>query len=156
LFKKKKLKKKFKKKKKRNYDSSNALAKDAYLSLMNHYHIKEDCICIYQITQAIDLPYTAQHLINAAKKKGQPFDVVICIGVIVSRFEQMGDTINQNLMKITLETDTPIISGILSSKTNGNMELFYDNGKRYDLTNLGNYWAKVAIEMAKVHSTQRI
>ncbi|KAL6613403.1 Lumazine synthase [Neocallimastix sp. 'constans'] len=136
-----------------NYDSSDALAKDVYLTLKNQYHIKESNICIYQITQAIDLPYTAQHLINAAKNKGQPFDVVICIGVIVSRYEQMVNTVNQYLMKITLETGTPIINGILPGKTNGNMELFYDNGKRYDLINLGCYWAKVAMEMAGIHST---
>ncbi|ORX37509.1 Lumazine synthase [Piromyces finnis] len=60
------------------------LVKGAKETLINEYNVKEENVCIYGIPGAYELPYTAHHLIEAAKRE------------------------------VNIDTDTPVIFGVLT------------------------------------------
>jgi len=125
-------------------------------TLINEYHVKEDNVSVYGIPGAYELPYTANHLIQAAKKAGKPFDAVICIGVLIkgstSHYEYICEAVTQGIMRVNIDTDTPVIFGVLTCLNEE--QAFLRAGIGENSHNHAIDWAGTAIEMANVRSIQ--
>ncbi|KAL6633204.1 6,7-dimethyl-8-ribityllumazine synthase [Neocallimastix sp. 'constans'] len=130
------------------------LVKGARETLLNKYCVKEENICVYGVPGSYELPYTAKHLINAAKLKGNPFDAVICIGVLIkgstSHYEYICEAVSQGIMRVNLDTDTPVIFGVLTCLDE--KQAFLRAGIGANSHNHAIDWAGTAIEMARVRS----
>lgn len=133
--------------------------------LYKNYNVKKENIFQYPISDIYEFPYTAYHMIDAAiKHEAKPFNAVICIGIVPSsttttnqpkRLGDISNSISQGLIKINIKLNTPIIHGIFVDDINkGNAESIrnqIDSGNLKDI-----HLAKVAVEMAKIHSIKGI
>ena len=137
-----------------DFENVKNLLNTAYNSLIDRYHVKKENIWQYAVPGASDLPYTAHHLINYGKSEGKPFDAVICIGTIIkddlpkNTLHYLSDSISYGIIKIGIETDTPVIPGILIENDSNIKDMCIDkfgSSKAHTM-------AEKAIEMARVHS----
>ncbi|OUM61797.1 hypothetical protein PIROE2DRAFT_27209, partial [Piromyces sp. E2] len=104
----------------KNINHNKKLLNITYNKLIENHHVKKENIWQYAVSSDYELPYTAYHLINYAKSEKKPFHAVICIGTIIknditSNDQQncIFDSISNGIMKVKIETDTPVIHGIL-------------------------------------------
>jgi 6,7-dimethyl-8-ribityllumazine synthase len=82
----------------------------------------------------------------------QPFDAVIAIGVLIKgstmHFEYICDAVSHGLMKVQLESNTPVIFGVLTALTEDQALERAGIGKGEDKGhNHGEDWGLAAIEM---------
>lgn len=138
-----------------NFEYVKKLLDTTYETLVENYNVKKENIWQYAVPGAYELPYTAYHLINYGKSENKPFDAVICIGAIIKKKLELNDTlhyisesISKSIMKTSIETDTPVIHGVLSD-TEDNIK---NNCGYFFGYNQALNWAETAIEMARVHS----
>lgn len=58
---------------------------------------------------------------EAALVAGKPFDAVIALGVLIKgetmHFEYISDSVSQGLMRVQLDTEVPVIFGVLTALT---------------------------------------
>ncbi|KIY50769.1 Lumazine synthase [Fistulina hepatica ATCC 64428] len=93
----------------------------------------------------------AKPAIAANTSSTSAFDAVIAIGVLIKgvtmHFEYISDTVSHGLMKVQLETGTPVIFGVLTALTDEQAEqrAGLGDGKVH---NHGEDWGAAAIEMA--------
>ncbi|CAO1631498.1 unnamed protein product [Parajaminaea phylloscopi] len=86
---------------------------------------------------------------SAASRK--PFDAVISIGVLIKgstmHFEYIAESCCQGLMRVGLDTNTPVILGVLTCLTEE--QALERSGIGKDSHNHGEDWGTAAVEMAE-------
>jgi len=91
---------------------------------------------------AYELPFAARLLALSGT-----VDAVICVGVLVkgdtSHFEYISEAVSQGIMNVGLQTNVPVIFGVLTCQTDEQVTK-RSTGKN----NHGIGWGKTAVEMA--------
>jgi len=91
------------------------LVEGATDALLRH-GAKETDIAIYKVPGAFEIPLTAKKL--ALLKK---YDAIICLGVVIRgdtpHFDYIAAEVSKGIAAVGLETETPIIFGILTTDT---------------------------------------
>lgn len=87
------------------------------------------------------------------KMPNQPFDAVIAIGTLIKgstmHFEYICDAVSHALMKLQMDTDTPVIFGVLTCLTDDQALERAGVGRGEDKGhNHGEDWGLAAVEMA--------
>lgn len=86
---------------------------------------------------------------SASSKK--PFDAVIGIGVLIKgstmHFEYISESACQGLMRVGIDTNTPVILGVLTCLTEE--QALQRSGIGKDAHNHGEDWGRAAVEMAE-------
>ncbi|KAG8993886.1 hypothetical protein FRB90_000573 [Tulasnella sp. 427] len=95
----------------------------------------------------------ASNLVDPATTSNGPFDAVIAIGVLIKgstmHFEYICDAVSHGLMRIQLETGTPVIFGVLTALTDDQaLERAGIGRKENKGHNHGVDWGHAAVEMA--------
>lgn len=84
-------------------------------SLLRH-GAKEADIAIYKVPGAFEIPLTAKRLASAKQ-----CDAIICLGVVIRgdtpHFDYIAAEVSKGIAAVGLETETPIIFGVLTTDT---------------------------------------
>ncbi|HEY5626711.1 MAG TPA: 6,7-dimethyl-8-ribityllumazine synthase [Nitrospira sp.] len=119
-------------------------------TLAKHGVIADD-IEVVRVPGAFEIPLVAKTL--AATKR---FDAIICLGAVIQgdtpHFEFISSEASRGIGQASLETDVPIIFGVLTTETVGQAIERADPAK----FNRGGEAAKSAIEMATVMRMIRV
>ncbi|KAJ1882649.1 lumazine synthase [Coemansia sp. RSA 1722] len=131
-------------------------------------------IVIRDVPGAYELPGAAQKLIRQSQQqsnlvsnivddllntpkvgdeKSGPFDAAICIGVLIKgstmHFEYIADAVSHGLMRVGLDTNVPVVFGVLTCLTDEQAMQRAGIGKGSDKGhNHGEDWGTAAVEMA--------
>ncbi|KIJ44270.1 hypothetical protein M422DRAFT_168538 [Sphaerobolus stellatus SS14] len=104
---------------------------------------------------AADLMGSTTSLPTMVNMPGQPFDAVIAIGVLIKgetmHFEYISDSVTTGLMKVQLDTGTPVIFGVLTALTEDQALERAGVGRVKKGHNHGEDWGAVAVEMASLN-----
>lgn len=104
--------------------------------------VKENNIHIIDVPGSYELVYGASQLI-----KNTNIDAVICIGTLIKgetmHFEYISEAVSYGIMKLNVETDTPVIFGVLAC-LNEQQARERSSGKNSH----GYNWGLSAIDMA--------
>ncbi|KAJ2888073.1 lumazine synthase [Coemansia aciculifera] len=128
------------------------------ITALLQYGVQRDNIVVKDVPGAFELPGAAQRLIKQAQylssADSPPFNAAVCIGVLIKgstmHFEYIADATANDIMRVGLETDVPVIFGVLTCLTEeqamqragiGRNE--YDRGHNH-----GADWGAAAVEMA--------
>jgi len=122
----------------------NELLQNTYATLIKHGVVESD-IKIFRVPGALELPLTSK--IIAKTKK---FDAIIALGVVIkgesAHFEHVCAQSLRGLMDVELETETPVIFGVITALTKNQACERADKKK----LNKGREFAESAIEMARI------
>ena len=120
------------------------LLKNTHETLITH-GVKESDIKIMRVPGALELPLAAK---LAAKTKN--FDAIIALGVVIKgetpHFEHVCRESLRGLMDAGLETETPVIFGVITALNEKQARERADKNK----LNKGREYAEAAIQMAKL------
>jgi 6,7-dimethyl-8-ribityllumazine synthase len=120
------------------------LLKNTHATLIEH-GVEESDIKTLRVPGALELPLAAQ---IAAKEKN--YDAIIALGVVIkgetAHFEHVCEQSLRGLMDIGLQTETPVIFGVITAFTEAQARDRADADK----LNKGREYAETAIEMAGV------
>jgi len=87
---------------------------DGALDALIRHGAKEEDIGIFKVPGSFEIPLTAKKLAKTGN-----FDAVICLGVIIrgatSHFEYISAEVSKGIALTSLETETPISFGILTT-----------------------------------------
>jgi len=87
---------------------------DGALDALIRHGAKEEDIGIFKVPGSFEIPLTAKKLVKTGN-----FDAVICLGVIIrgatSHFEYISAEVSKGIALTSLETETPISFGILTT-----------------------------------------
>ncbi|KPK14253.1 MAG: hypothetical protein AMJ62_13425 [Myxococcales bacterium SG8_38] len=104
--------------------------------------VSADSVHVVEVPGAWELPYAAQKLARSGR-----FDAVIALGAVIRggtpHFEYVSQGASLGLMRAALDTDVPIIFGVLT--TNDDIQAFERAGGKHG--NKGRDAALTAIEM---------
>jgi len=110
---------------------------DSTIKTLNKNKIKN--IQTIRVPGALEIPFAALKAI----KKSKP-NVVIALGIILKgetdHYEYVSSETFRGLMDVQLKTETPIVFGVLTCRTEKQVKDRLDNGK---------WFAETAIEIAK-------
>lgn len=113
------------------------------LATLQSYEIKD--IKLVRVPGAMELPLTAKLL-----AKTQKFDVIIALGVVIKgstpHFDYVCAESQRGLMDVQLQTEVPVIFGVITANTVKQAE----DRVRESKLNKGKEFAESAIEMANV------
>ena len=89
------------------------LLQGAEQGLLKH-QVKKSDINVVWVPGAFEIPLVAKHLAVTGK-----FDVIICLGAVIKgqtpHFEYVSTQVSNGISKISLDTETPIMFGILTT-----------------------------------------
>jgi 6,7-dimethyl-8-ribityllumazine synthase len=117
--------------------------------------VKEENIVYQSVPGSFELPFAAKRLIQKSKQdtSKRAYDAVICIGVLIKgstmHFEYICESVSQGIMDTGLETEVPVIFGVLTcltddqAKIRAGIEVGGDPGHNHGLD-----WGAAAVEMA--------
>ncbi len=98
-----------------NEDITTSLAQAAIDTLLKH-KVKKENIYITYVPGSFELPKGTKFLIDNSK-----LDAIICIGCVIQgetrHFEFICQAVSQGIMKLNLNTDIPVIFGVLTTNT---------------------------------------
>ncbi|KAJ1880544.1 lumazine synthase [Coemansia sp. RSA 486] len=157
-----------------NQEIVDPLVQGAIQKLESH-GVKPTNIVIRDVPGAYELPGAAQKLIRQSQQqsnlvsnivddllntpkvgdeKSGPFDAAICIGVLIKgstmHFEYIADAVSHGLMRVGLDTNVPVVFGVLTCLTDEQAMQRAGIGKDSDNKghNHGEDWGTAAVEMA--------
>ena len=111
---------------------------------LRHHGVKDSDIKLLRVPGALELPLAAK---LAAKTKN--FDAIIALGVVIKgetpHFEHVCRESLRGLMDAGLETEIPVIFGVITALNVAQAQERADKGK----LNKGREFAETAIEMAE-------
>lgn len=97
--------------------------------------VEEKNINIYRTFGALELPFTCQKLAKSKK-----FDAIIALGIVIKggtyHFELVCNHTYDGLMQAQLNTETPIVFGVLTCNTEKQAKERLTKGKDFALTAL--------------------
>ncbi|KAL7750202.1 lumazine synthase [Sorochytrium milnesiophthora] len=137
-----------------NTDVVSALHKGCLDTLTSRYSIPAASIHTVVVPGAYELPFASRSLIRQAREQGTPYDAVVAIGVLIKggtmHFEYICDSVSHALMKTGLDTDTPVIFGVLTclSDEQARQRAGIAGPQANEGHNHGVDWAAAAVEMA--------
>jgi 6,7-dimethyl-8-ribityllumazine synthase len=86
------------------------------IDAMVRHGADENDIDVYKVPGAFEIPLTAKKLALAKK-----YDAVICLGVVIRgstpHFDYIAAEVSKGVATVGLETETPIIFGVLTTDT---------------------------------------
>lgn len=102
---------------------------------------------VVRVPGSHEVPWAAQRLAAAGR-----FEAVIALGVLIAgdtnHHEMVGDAVAHALMRVSLDTGTPVINGVIVVNNREQAEVrtigAYDRGAEF---------AAAALEMASLHKT---
>ena len=105
-------------------------------------NVKEENIIVYEVPGSYELSFAASQLI-----KKEQVDAVVCLGSLIKgetmHFEYIAEAVTQGLTRLNIETDTPVVFGVLACLTEEQAVLRSSGEKNH-----GYEWGLSAIEMA--------
>lgn len=126
-----------------NFDITNALLEGALKTLKDN-GVQEDNIHVHHVPGSFELPLAAKIIIE-----NDFVDAVICIGCVIQgetrHFEFICDAVSQGIMRVNLDTHTPVVFGVL---TTDNLEQAKERSGRTH----GNKGVEAAITAIKMAS----
>ncbi|KAI8058363.1 dimethylribityllumazine synthase [Syncephalis plumigaleata] len=142
-----------------NAEIVDALVDGAIKALTERHQVERSNITVHAVPGSYELPFAANRLLVLSKHSGTPrahtapsyaYDAVITIGVLIKgqtmHFEYIADAASQGLMRVGLDTNVPIIFGILTCLTEE--QALARAGLTIDGHNHGSDWGSAAVEMA--------
>ncbi len=118
--------------------------KQGVLDRFKELYITEEQMCIVEVPGAVEIPLIAKLLAKQGK-----WNAIICLGAVIQgdtqHFDYVCDQVSQGCQQVALETEVPIIFGVLTTPSE---ELAMDRagGKA---GNKGRDCADAAVEMAQ-------
>jgi len=123
------------------------LLKNTHATLIEH-GVGESNIKVLRVPGALELPLAAKIV---AKEKN--YDAIIALGVVIkgetAHFEHVCEQSLRGLMDVGLQTETPVIFGVITALTEAQAHDRADSDK----LNKGREYAKTAIEMAGIRNS---
>lgn len=121
-----------------------SLLSGAINTLIRHGMPKEN-IAVFWVPGAFEIPLTAQKLAISNK-----YDAIITLGAIIRgetpHFDQVANNVASGVAKVNLETNIPVVFGVISTNTVGQAL----NRAGVKMGNKGSEAATVAIEMVNL------
>ncbi len=118
---------------------------NACVDMLTIYGVRKENTNVVRVPGAFEIPLVAR----AMAKSGR-FDAVICLGAVIRgdtpHFEYISAEVSRGIGQAALDTDVPIIFGVLTTETVA-QAIERADPKRF---NRGGESAKSAIEMVKV------
>ena len=106
---------------------------------------QDDAIEVVRVPGAFEIPLVARHLARSGR-----YDAVICLGAVIRgdtpHFEYISTEVSRGIMQASLESNLPVVFGVLTTDTVAQAIERADPMK----LNRGADAAKTAIEMANV------
>ncbi|EDO15304.1 hypothetical protein Kpol_1038p10 [Vanderwaltozyma polyspora DSM 70294] len=125
---------------------------DGAIKRMLSLGVKEENIIVETVPGSYELPYGSKRFIDAQKKKGEPLDVVIPIGVLIKgstmHFEYISDSTTHALMNLQDKVHIPVIFGLLTCLTEEQALARAGIDEAHSMHNHGEDWGAAAVEMA--------
>ena len=104
--------------------------------------VKPERLRVWRVPGSAELPYAAQRLCE-----GQKLDVLLALGVIVRgetiHYQLVAESAQQGLLRVGLDTRTPVITGIVVAETREQAE-----ARCLGEIDRGSEFAQAALEMA--------
>jgi 6,7-dimethyl-8-ribityllumazine synthase len=111
------------------------------LQALDDCGVKKEHVTILRVVGAYELPYAASRLIQ-----NHSVDAVVALGCLIKgetmHFEYIADAVATGLMKLNIETDTPVMFGVLTCLTEEQAAV-RSTGEH----NHGYGWGMAAVEM---------
>lgn len=89
--------------------------RDACLQTLKEHGVKEKHIHCVDVPGSFELPFAAQQMIQL-----DGMDAVICLGCVIQgetrHFEFISQAVAQGIMRVGLDTNTPVIFGVLTAQ----------------------------------------
>ena len=123
--------------------------RDACLRALADAGVEENTIIVQEVPGSYEVVFGAKHLIehNAG-------DAVVAIGCLIKgetmHFEYIADAVSHGLMKLNVETDVPVVFGVLTCLTE-QQAIDRSTGEN----NHGYAWGQSAIEMAMIKKSRK-
>jgi len=122
------------------------------ISKLKERGVKDNNIYVETVPGSFELPFACSKVISGSKDSGAPFDAVIAIGVLIKgstmHFEYICDSVSHGLMKLQLDSGTPVIFGVLTALTEDQALDRAGIGRGADKGhNHGEDWGNAAVEM---------
>lgn len=118
---------------------------DACVDTLTAHGVRDENIDVVRVPGAFETPLVARTMAKSSR-----FDAVICLGAVIRgdtpHFEYISAEVSRGIGQAALDTDVPIIFGVLTTETVAQAAERADP-KRF---NRGGDAAKSAIEMARV------
>ena len=118
---------------------------DACVATLIDHGVRTEDLEIVRVPGAFEIPLVARTMARANR-----FDAVICLGAVIRgdtpHFEYICSEVSRGIGQVAMETEVPIIFGVLTTETVAQAEERADP-KRF---NRGGAAAQSAIEMVKV------
>lgn len=96
------------------------LVKNIEIELLKN-NVSEDNITLFRVAGALETPFACKKIIKKDK-----FDAIIALGIVIrgetSHYELVTETTYQGIMQIQLNTDIPIIFGILACENHAQVK----------------------------------
>ncbi len=112
------------------------------INTLTRHGLPKENIAIFWVPGAFEIPLTAQRLAQSNK-----YNAIITLGAVIKgetpHFEQVSNAVSTGVAKVNLETNTPVIFGVISTNT---VEQAL-NRAGLKMGNKGSEAAVVAIEM---------
>ncbi|CAG8463763.1 2818_t:CDS:1 [Paraglomus occultum] len=129
-----------------NSEIVDSLVEGAINSLTS-YKVERSNIHIEDVAGSYELPFAIQTILcNRVYNK---FDVAIAIGVLIKgdtmHFEYIAEAVSHGLMRVGLDTSTPVVFGVLTCLSE--TQALQRAGIGENSHNHGNDWGQCAVEM---------
>lgn len=122
-----------------------SLADAARNALLERYKI--NAVVVETVPGSFELPFGALTLVQRKN-----IDCVIAIGCLIkgdtSHFDVIAAAVTQGLLKVSLDTKTPVVFGVLTCHSVSQAEERAGLSTSKSSYNLGDEWASTAVEMA--------
>jgi 6,7-dimethyl-8-ribityllumazine synthase len=93
----------------------------AALDTLCRHGVPEENTVVVWTPGALELPWTAQHLIQAQAGRGQPLGAIVALGCVIrgatSHYEVVCNNAASGLMQVSLQTRVPLGMGLLTTET---------------------------------------
>jgi len=123
--------------------------RDACLRALADAGVEENTIIVQEVPGSYEVVFGAKHLIEH-----NAVDAVVAIGCLIKgetmHFEYIADAVSHGLMKLNVETDVPVVFGVLTCLTE-QQAIDRSTGEN----NHGYAWGQSAIEMAMIKKSRK-
>lgn len=117
----------------------------ACVAVLKQAGVVEGAIEVVRVPGAFEIPLVARQLARSGR-----VDAVICLGAVIRgdtpHFEYISTEVSRGILQASLETDVPVVFGVLTTDTVAQATERADPGK----LNRGADAARTAIEMANL------
>ncbi|KAI9018400.1 putative 6,7-dimethyl-8-ribityllumazine synthase [Hyaloraphidium curvatum] len=125
-----------------------SLVDGAAADLVGKFKVKKENVTVAAVPGSYELPFACKAHIATGK-----YDAVIAVGVLIKggtmHFEYIAESVTHGIMRVQLDTDVPVIFGVLTcltedqAKVRAGIRVGDDEGHNHGLD-----WAAAAVEMA--------